>query len=116
DESSAASRAAAVDATLDWLAAESFLCDDRFVESRVNARASRFGLLRIRNELAQHGVTLSAEAAQALAASEAQRAAAVRERRFATRPADAAERAAQERFLMGRGFAPETIRRLMRSL
>jgi regulatory protein len=105
-----------VEALLDWLEANHFLSDARFVESRVHAREARFGNLRIRSELAQHGVSPSDETAQALAESELARAAAVRERRFAALPSDAAERAAQCRFLSGRGFSPEVVHRLMRRL
>ena len=105
-----------VEALLDWLEANRFLSDERFVESRVHARVARFGNLRIRSELAQHGVAAPAELAQALAGSELDRAAAVRERRFASLPLDAAERAAQSRFLANRGFTPDVIHRLMRRL
>jgi regulatory protein len=59
---------------------------------------------------------LPAELANALAASELERAAAVRARRFARPPANAAEHAAQSRFLLARGFAPELVHRLMRSV
>lgn len=106
--------AAQVDLLLDWLEANRFLSIDRFVESRVHAREGRFGNRRIRAELAQHGVAVSTELARTLAESELQRAAAVRERRFAGPPGSAAERAAQSRFLAGRGFSPEVIQRLMR--
>ena len=105
---------AEVEALLDWLAGHGFLSDERFVESRVHARAPRFGNLRIRNELAQHGVTLPAELQGTLAESELARAAAVRERRFPALPGSPAERAAQMRFLAGRGFSPEVIHRLLR--
>jgi regulatory protein len=105
-----------VDALLDWLEANRFLSDARFAESRVHARAQRFGVQRIRSELAQHAVALSPELAASLAASEIDRAAAVRERRFVALPASAAERAAQSRFLLGRGFSPELVQRLMRRL
>jgi regulatory protein len=108
--------AAEVDALLDWLEANRFLSDARFAESRVHARAQRFGVQRIRSELAQHAVELSPELAASLAASEIDRAAAVRARRFAALPASAAERAAQSRFLLGRGFSPELVQRLMRQL
>jgi regulatory protein len=94
-----------VDALLDWLEANRFLSDARFAESRVHARAERFGIQRIRGELAQHAVELSPERAASLAASEIDRAAAVRARRFAALPASAVERAAQSRFLIGRGFS-----------
>ena len=107
---------AEVDALLDWLEANRFLSDARFAESRVHARAQRFGVQRIRSELAQHAVALSPELATSLAASEIDRAAAVRERRFAAPPLSAAERAAQSRFLLGRGFSPELVQRLMRRL
>ena len=91
-------RPAEVEALLDWLEANRYLSAERFAESRVHAREARFGNRRIRAELAQHGVALSPEVAQALAESELQRAAAVRERRFEAPPQDAAERAAQARW------------------
>ena len=102
-----------VEAVLDWLQAESYLSEERFVESRVHARASRFGNMRIRQELAQHGVTLEAEAAQRLKESELARAQAVWRRKFGRVPSDATERARQARFLAGRGFSGEVIRRVM---
>ena len=105
---------AEVEALLDWLEANRFLSAERFVESRVHAREARFGNRRIRAELAQHGVAVSPEVARALAESELARAAAVRERRFQEPPRDAAERAAQARFLAGRGFSPEVIQRVLR--
>ena len=108
--------AAEVDALLDWLEANRFLSDERFAESRVHARAQRFGVQRIRSELAQHAVELTPELAASLAASEIDRAAAVRSRRFAAVAASAAERASQSRFLLGRGFSPELVQRLMRRL
>ncbi len=103
-----------VEALLDWLEVHNYLSQERFAESRVHARASRFGNLRIRQELKQHQVTLSAEATQALKDSELQRARAVLERKFAAPPAGPAERAKQARFLAGRGFSPETIARALR--
>ncbi|MEO8311646.1 MAG: RecX family transcriptional regulator, partial [Caldimonas sp.] len=105
-----------IDALLDWLEANRFLSDARFAESRVNARQARFGLQRIRGELQQHAVELPRELEAALAASEIDRAAAVRARRFAASPANAGERAAQSRFLLGRGFSSDVVQRLMRRL
>jgi len=109
-------RAAEVDALLDWLEANRYLSVERFVESRVNARQGRFGNRRIRAELAQHGVALPAELKRTLDETELDRAAAVRERRFAEPPHDAAGRAAQARFLAARGFSAEVVHRLMRAL
>jgi len=103
-----------VDAVLQWLDEKRFLSVERFVESRVSARSSRFGNLRIRQELAQHGVALSAEADQALVRSELDRAVAVRSRKFSEPPTDARESARQARFLAARGFSADVIRRVLR--
>ena len=103
-----------VDTLLDWLEANRYLSHERFVESRVHARAARFGNLRIRQELAQHQAVMSPEAAQALRDSELERAGAVHARKFLTPPTTAAEHAKQSRFLAGRGFSPDTIRRVLR--
>jgi regulatory protein len=116
DASDASDATAEVEALLDWLEAQGFLSDERFVESRVHAREARFGNLRIRSELGQHGLAASPPLLQALVESELARAATVRERRFPELPRSAAERAAQCRFLAARGFSPEAIHRLMRQL
>ena len=105
-----------VEAVLDWLQAHRYLSEERFVESRVHARAARFGNLRIRLELAQHGVALTADAEQQLKDSETSRARKVWLRRFGQVAADAAERARQARFLAGRGFSGEVIRRVVQGL
>lgn len=110
DEAEAPAAIERVEAVLDWLQANRYLCEERFVESRVHARASRFGNLRIRQELAQHGVALSADTAQQLKESERERAREVWSRKFGQAPLDAAERARQMRFLAGRGFSSEAIR------
>ena len=104
-----------VEAVLDWLESNGYLSAERFVESRVHARAERFGNLRIRQELQQHQLGLSGELAQTLGASEIDRARAVRARRFVELPRDAAERARQARFLIGRGFSPEAVRAALRN-
>ena len=104
-----------VDAVLDWLESNGYLSAERFVESRVHARAARYGNLRIRQELQQHQLGLSGELAQTLGASEADRARAVRARRFAELPRDAAERARQARFLIGRGFSSDAVREALRN-
>ncbi len=106
-----------VDTLLDWLVAHGYLSELRFVESRVHARQARHGNLRIRQELQQHGLSLDAAAQAALQASELQRARAVWLRKFGqAAPAeapDAATRARQMRFLAGRGFTLEVIRRVV---
>ena len=112
---SASDRAAEVETLLDWLTEHRYLSEARFVESRVHARAARFGQRRIAHELSQHGAALDANTAERLRASEFERAQALWTRRFGTEPAaDAALRAKQMRFLAGRGFASDVIRRVVR--
>lgn len=104
-----------VEAVLAWLQAQGYLDESRFVESRIHARAARFGQARIRLELAQHGLRLDEEQAARLKDSEMERAREVWRRRFGGElPQDAAERARQMRFLAARGFAAELIRRLLK--
>ena len=110
-ETTAAQR---VEDLLDWLEANRYLSPERFIESRVHARASRFGNLRIRQELKEHGLTMLPEAAEALKASELERARAVCVRKFAAPAQSPQEQAQQMRFLIGRGFSPEVVRRVVR--
>ena len=108
---------ATVEALLDWLEQHQYLSPERFVEARVHARAARFGNLRILSELKQHALALTAEVAQALADTELDRATQLCERKFGApgaAPAPPAVRAKQARFLVGRGFSPDTIRRVLR--
>jgi regulatory protein len=114
DTGDAADPMARVVEVLDWLEAQRYLSQQRFVESRIHVRAARHGNLRIQQELAQHGLALDADAAQSLKASEFDRAREVWSRKFDAPAADAAGRARQARFLTGRGFSAETVRRVLR--
>ena len=106
---------AELDLLLDWLQAQGYLSDERFIKSRVHAREARYGSLRIKQELAQHGLSLSADAMAELKGAELERAKAIWLRKFGAQAAlDAAARAKQVRFLMARGFSSETIRELLR--
>ena len=114
DAGDAADPMARVVEVLDWLEAQRYLSQQRFVESRIHVRAARHGNLRIQQELAQHGLALDADATQSLKASEFDRAREVWSRKFDAPAADAAARARQARFLTGRGFSAETVRRVLR--
>ena len=105
-----------LDKLLDWLQAHRYLSEERFVESRLHARAARFGNSRIKMELAQHGLALDAEQAAQLRTTELERARALWQRRFGSPATDPAGRAKQMRFLAGRGFSGETIRRVVQGL
>lgn len=105
---------AEVDALLDWLAERGYLSDQRFTESRVLVRGRQWGQRRIEHELRQHGLALPPDTRVALQGTELERARALWTRRFGQRPSDPAERARQMRFLAGRGFGGDTIRRVLR--
>jgi regulatory protein len=107
-----------VDTLLAWLQAQGYLSETRFVESRIHARAARHGNLRIRQELAQHGLAPDADQLERLKESEFDRARAIWQRKFGNSSPETtrepAERARQMRFLAGRGFSADVIRRLLR--
>jgi regulatory protein len=107
-----------IEHVLDELTAKGWLSAERFVESVVHRRGERFGAARIRQELQQHGIdnTQAAAALDALRCSEPERARAIWQRRFGTPPATPADKAKQMRFLAGRGFSTEVIRRVLNEL
>ena len=112
----AASISDEVDALLDWLQSHRYLSEERFVESRVHARQSRFGNLRIRQELSQHALGLTADLSADLVQSERERARAVRQRKFGDAAASLSDKARQARFLAGRGFSAEVIWQVLREI
>lgn len=105
-----------VDALLDELLAQGYLSESRFAESRIHARTARHGNLRIKMELAQHGLTLSEQQQSELESSELERARQVWARKFdAVAVNDPKLLARQMRFLAARGFSAEVIRRVVRA-
>ncbi|MBN8453013.1 recombination regulator RecX [Accumulibacter sp.] len=106
-------------AVLDDLGSSGLQSDCRYASSRLRARAERFGDARLAHELRAKGVADElVNAALTGAEDELTRARRVWARRFGQQPAapgDAAERARQMRFLAGRGFSAETVRRVLRA-
>ncbi|WP_454690840.1 recombination regulator RecX [Achromobacter aloeverae] len=102
---------------LDDLEREGWLSTARYAQSLVHRRAERQGTARIVQELRSKGVAEAevGELQQNLRATEYERARAVWEKRFGERPAraDRAAYAKQARFLAGRGFAHDVIRRIL---
>lgn len=105
-----------VDAVLDELESRGFLSAQRFAESVVHRRSVRYGVGRVKAELAQHDLPddITRAALLGLQSTELARAHAVWQRRFGVPPATPEERARQVRFLAGRGFSSDTIRRVIR--
>ena len=105
-------------AVLDQLEHSGLLSDARFTESYVAARAARFGPAKLRHSLRTKGVA-EALIESALAAgrdTEAARARELWQRKFGTLPQDRNDHARQARFLQGRGFSAEVIRRVLKGI
>jgi regulatory protein len=100
---------------LDELEAKGFINEQRVVDSVLHRRAARLGTARLKQELQAKGIGAEAvaDAVQALRGTELERAREVWRRKFGEPAADAAGRAKQMRFLAARGFAGETIRRVL---
>ena len=101
---------------LDDFMQRGWLSEQRAAEQIAHVRRGRYGPARIRRDLELKGVP--AETAAAVLASlkggELEAARAVWKRKFRAPPANAAERAKQARFLLGRGFGSEVIVKLFR--
>lgn len=109
-----AATAAQVDALLDRLQAQDLLSDERFAESRLRLRSATRGARQVEAELARHGVTVTADALKQLRDTELDRALALWRRRYGRAAGTPAEQARQMRFLAGRGFDAEVVRRVLR--
>jgi len=101
-----------IEALLDFLEKNNWLSQERFAESLIHRKASRYGNSRVMAELQSHGVNgeALAELKSSLAESETARALEVWQRKFGTVAQDAAERSKQMRFLMARGFSSSAVR------
>lgn len=105
------------DAVLNDLEKRGWLSDARAATQLVHAKRNRFGTQRITQELRQKGIAeeLISAALPALKETELEAARGVWQRKFGALPQDAKEKARQMRFLQSRGFAPDSIFRVLRS-
>jgi regulatory protein len=106
-----------IDNVLNELAASGFQSDARFAESYVRSQSARLGAARLRQALRNKGVAselVAAELDKADLPDEMLRARTVWQKKFSAPPVDAREWARQARFLQGRGFSVDLIRRLLK--
>ena len=110
-----ASAATQIAAALDDLAAKGLLSEARAAQAVLAGRGQRLGSRRLKQTLQAKGLDAELVAAtlQQARATELERAREVWRRRFGEPPADAPERARQMRFLAGRGFEGDIIRRVV---
>jgi len=100
---------------LDDLERENLLSNARYADSLASARAGRHGSLRLKADLRDKGVpeALVAGVVREARANDLDAARAVWAKKFGQSPVDAAERARQMRFLVGRGFPLDVVRRVV---
>jgi regulatory protein len=112
-----ASAQAQIAAALDELTAKGLMSEARAAEAVLSGQGQRFGNRRLKQTLQAKGLDaeLIVQTLQQARGTEFERAREVWRRRFGAPAADAAGRAKQMRFLAGRGFEAEVIRRVMRA-
>ena len=112
DEASAQTQIARA---LDELAAAGLQSEVRTAESVLASQGQRYGVRRLKQTLQHKGLDpeLVIATLQAARSTEVERAREVWRRRFGSPAADGAERARQFRFMAGRGFEGDVIRRVV---
>jgi len=117
EDTAGASAAEQIAAALDELTAHGLISEARVAASVLNSQAPRYGARRLKQTLQAKGLepALVAATLQQARATEFERARDIWRRRFGAVPADPAERARQMRFLAGRGFEGDIIRRVMQA-
>ena len=107
-----------IERVLDELQAKGFISAERVAASLLHRRSARLGDARIRQELQSKGLDADtvAQALEQLRGTEHQRAQAVWQRKFGLSAPDAAGRARQMRFLLGRGFSADVVRRVVQGI
>jgi regulatory protein len=107
----------ALERILDELQSKGFIDEQRVIESVLHRRAAKLGSARIKQELQGKGLDPLAvtEALASLQTSELDRAQTLWCKKFSVAATDAKTQAKQMRFLLSRGFAAETIRRVVKA-
>ena len=102
---------------LDELAAAGLLSEARAAASVLAGQGQRHGLRRLRQTLQSKGLApdLVSDTLQQARATELQRAQEIWRRRFGSPATDPKERARQMRFMAGRGFEGDVIRRVVQA-
>jgi len=105
---------AALAQLLEALAAKKQLSDERYAELRAHQLARKYGAARIRADLKAKGIAPEI-VSRATGDEELERARAILARKYRDAAVTRGECARRMRFLQGRGFSHETIRKLLSS-
>ena len=102
----------ALETVLDFLVSKKFLSNERFAEVRAHWLARKYGAAKIRQDLQARGI--EDELIERVSAEgELDRAQAILVRKYREPAKTREERAKRARFLQGRGFSGDVIRRLV---
>ena len=106
-----------VEQLLDALVARGWLSEQRFAESRANTLARKFGSLKIEHDLRSRGVPAEVveRSVEQARAQELENCRAAWQKKFGILAHGAAEYGRQMRFLAGRGFSAEVVRRVLKA-
>jgi regulatory protein len=115
EDTAEASAQAQITAALDELASQGLLSEQRAADAVLSGSGQRYGARRLKQTLQAKGLdaALVASTLAQARATEFERAREVWRRRYGSAPTDASERLRQMRFLAGRGFDGEVIRRVV---
>ncbi len=105
-----------MEALLDVLERDNWLSNERFVDSLVHRRASRYGAARVLQEAKTHqlGNEQLRDLQDRLRDSELDRAREVWRKRFGAPPDSPEAHAKQVRFMMARGFSRSVVGKIIR--
>jgi regulatory protein len=103
----------AVAEVLDVLLSRKQLSDERFAEERARSLSRKYGVARIRHDLKSKGVADEIVDRIASPGDEMERARAILARKYRVPATTREERARRARFLQGRGFAYDVIKRAL---
>ena len=102
----------ALNAVLDILLSRKHLSDERFAEERARSLSRKYGTAKIRQDLKARGVD-QAVIDRISSGDEAERARAILARKYREPAGTREERAKRARFLQGRGFSYEVIKKAL---
>ena len=98
---------------LDLLLSKRQVSDERFAQERARVLSRKYGAARIKHELRSKGVADEIVQRAASIDGELERASAILSRKYREPATTREERAKRARFLQGRGFSYDIIRRLV---
>ncbi len=102
-----------LDALLDDLAERRWQSDERFAEAFADSRGTRYGTLRLKQEMRQRGIDNDTISNQLAGRDDLALAISLWQRKFGSLPATPQEKARQMRFLAARGIGMDIIRKVL---